>query len=145
MASKTIIIKGINADHSLQLSDSGHTRTVKKAVITWKIKRRSGVTAITCIEPKDGSVSIFKPGDPKPVQGTTRWQGKIKDLTLPATEEYSIGYIDASGKPYLYDPKISVNTSFFNIIAFKKKLVLFVLALLALFSILSLFRHKNKG
>jgi hypothetical protein len=107
MADEIIILRGNTTNHSLELSDGGHTRTKKGKVIKWKITDDvTNVVSIVDIKKKSGD-DIFSELPTK--EDTTKWKAKIKDAPPNCgIYVYSITWTDDKGT-YTYDPIISIN------------------------------------
>lgn len=108
MANHDIVIKGINSDGTLDLSDHGKTDANHKDTVTWKIKKESNVERIDSIVPKSTSINLFSK-QPAPTDSTGRiWKGTIHSK-LSGTEDYTIGWTAVGNTtPRFFDPKIQV-------------------------------------
>ncbi|MEP6596945.1 MAG: hypothetical protein ABJA71_13415, partial [Ginsengibacter sp.] len=133
------ILASKSSNGTLTLSDHGHSQASRGDSVTWQIGNKSGVASITSVQKKPFSPEIFS--TPPRRQGSN-WRGVISSTTPSYTNyEYSIFWLANDGTgPYEYDPKISVNP---RIYLFKKKLILFSLALFALLSLVFLRRNRK--
>ena len=107
----SITITGSDASTgNLTLSDNGSTDANRGTVVTWIVGPNSGVSAITSITTDAGSTDVFSP-DPSAVGGASKnWQGTVNSaISVPVTEDYTIGWTDSSGGSHSFDPRINVN------------------------------------
>ncbi|MCY7421811.1 MAG: hypothetical protein LH478_08735 [Chitinophagaceae bacterium] len=135
---KIKILKGFTATGDLKLSDNGHSNTIRRNNIEWKINPNCGVASMTSIKKKVNSPYVFS-ALPHPVGSD--WEGIISSNAPFTTYEYLIFWKPIGGGDALeYDPKISVLPQIFS---FKKKFILFLLAFFGFFSLQRLLKTKK--
>ena len=142
----TITITGSNSSTGeLTLSDHGHTHAKKKETIVWILRKDCGVESIEEIAmapspPYPPSLNIFY--NPPYKLSKSNWKAVIG--TPPDYSEYNyyIKWIPKSGVNELtYDPKISIEPTFFFSI---QKVVAFILAIFMACAAAILFTKKRK-
>jgi len=104
---KTITIKGINDDDTLDLNpNDGNINVKKKDYVQIEIGKNSGVASIDGFT-DDSTNSIFS----DPPSSTNNWKGQIDENAAPGTyEDYTISVTASSSNQRIdFDPRITVN------------------------------------
>lgn len=85
-------------------------RVNPKDVVTWEIKNRSGVMAITKISPKENNPNLFSSGPQKLPGSAINWQGTIAEHPSASEEFYLIEWTDDKDQEsHTYDPLLQLN------------------------------------